>query len=246
MSVRTSIAIAGCKATYRVMRLMGRTARAMPGMVALALDRRLVSELAKGYKTIVTTGTNGKTTTTHIVQQAVINTYGSAAYDPSSTNLEQGIATTLCLDSTIGGKHASEWAVIESDEGATKTLLPAMHPKVMVVTNLYRDQVDRYDTWTTARDYIVQAARSCPDTVLVLDADCQVTASISDLVPNKIVWFGVECPVYEEGIADFDKSVKCVDCDAELNFSHRTFAHLGNYECPSCGRRHNEPSIACT
>ena len=246
MSVRTSIAIAGCKATYRVMRLMGRTARAMPGMVALALDRRLVSELAKGYKTIVTTGTNGKTTTTHIVQQAVINTYGSAAYDPSSTNLEQGIATTLCLDSTIGGKHASEWAVIESDEGATKTLLPAMHPKVMVVTNLYRDQVDRYDTWTTARDYIVQAARSCPDTVLVLDADCQVTASIADLVPNKIVWFGVECPVYDEGIADFDKSVKCVDCDAELNFSHRTFAHLGSYECPECGRRHNEPSIACT
>lgn len=246
MSIRTGIAIATCKATHRVMRLMGRTGRALPGMIALGVDSKLVSKLAQGYKTIVITGTNGKTTTTHIVQQAVINTYGGAAYDPSSTNLEQGIATTLCLDSTIGGKHSSEWAVIESDEGATKLVLPAMKPKVMVVTNLYRDQVDRYDTWTTARDYIITAAKSSPNTVLVLDADCQVTASIADAVSNKVVWFGVECPVYEEGIADFDKSVTCVDCDTELEFTHRTFAHLGNYTCPNCGRVHHEPSIACT
>ncbi len=246
MSVRTGLAIASCKATHRVMRLMGRTARAMPGMVALAIDPKLVSKLAKGYRTILITGTNGKTTTTHIIQQAIINSYGGAAYDPSSTNLEQGIATTLCLDSTVSGKHASEWAVIESDEGASKLLLPAMRPEVMVVTNLYRDQVDRYDSWTTARDYIITAAKSSPNTVLVLDADCQVTASIADAVNNKVVWFGVECPVYEEGIADYDESVQCVECDAELEFDSRTFAHLGDYRCPSCGRVHHAPSIACT
>lgn len=245
MSVRTSTAIAACKATHRVMRLMGRTARALPGMIALKFDSKLVSKLSQGYNTIVITGTNGKTTTTHIVQQAVINAFGSAAYDPSSTNLEQGIATTLCLDSTIRGKHASEWAVIECDEGESKNILPAMKPKVMVVTNLYRDQVDRYDTWTTARDYIVQAAKSSPDTVLVLNADCQVTASIADLVDNEVVWFGVTCPVYEEGIADFDKNVDCVVCDHELEFTHRTFAHLGAYTCPNCGRVHHEPKYAC-
>lgn len=245
MSVRTSAAIGICKVTHRAMRLMGRTARALPGMMALRVDPKLIQKLSPGYNTIVISGTNGKTTTTHIVQQAVINTYGSAAYDPSSTNLEQGIATTLCLDTTMGGKHASKWAVIESDEGATKTLLPAMHPKVMVVTNLYRDQVDRYDTWTTARDYIVTAAKSSPETVLVLDADCQVTASIADAVPNKVVWFGVECPVYEEGIGDYDDLVECVDCGSELEFSHRTFAHLGTYTCPQCGRVHHEPSVAC-
>lgn len=245
MSVRMSLAIAACKATYRVMRLMGRTARAMPGMVALVIDRHLVGELSRGHKTIVTTGTNGKTTTTHIVQQAVINTYGTAAYDPSSTNLEQGIATTLCLDSSLRGKRTSDWAVIECDEGASKTILPAMHPQVLVVTNLYRDQVDRYTSWTTARDYIVAAAKGSPETTLVLNADCQVTASIADLVPNKVVWYGVECPVYEEGIADHDESVACVGCGAELEFGNRTFAHLGAYTCPQCGRTHHAPSISC-
>ena len=128
-------------------------------MIALKIDPRIIAELSEGHKTIVITGTNGKTTTTHIVQQAVINTYGTAAYDPSSTNLEQGIATTLCLDSTVGGKRKSDWAVIECDEGSSKTILPAMHPQVMVVTNLYRDQVDRYTSWTTARDYIIKAAQ---------------------------------------------------------------------------------------
>mgnify|MGYP002624145306 CR=1 FL=1 len=246
MSIRTSAAIATCKATYRIMRLLGRTARALPGMIALKVDPKLVSKLSEGHKTIVISGTNGKTTTTHIVQQAVINTYGTAAYDPSSTNLEQGIATTLCLDSSIGGIRKSDWAVIESDEGATKTLLPAMKPQVMVVTNLYRDQVDRYDTWTTARDYIVTAAKASPDTVLVLDADCQVTASIADAVPNEIVWFGVECPVYDKGIADYDETVECVACSANMAFGARTFAHLGDWRCPQCGRTHPQPSIACT
>ena len=246
MSVRLSLAIAVCRATHHVMRLMGRTARALPGMIALAIDPKLISKLSEGHKTIAITGTNGKTTTTHIVQQAVINTYGSAAYDPSSTNLEQGIATTLCLDSTLRGVRKSDWAVIESDEGATKFLLPATKPQVLVVTNLYRDQEDRYTSWTTARDYIVKAAKSSPTTKLVLDADCQVTSSIADLVDNRVVWFGVDCPVYEEGIGDFDETVTCVECGAELTFGSRTFAHLGNWRCPSCGRVRHAPSIVCT
>ena len=246
MSIRKSMAIAACKASHRAMRLLGRTARALPGKIALKIDPNIISELSRGHKTIVITGTNGKTTTTHIVQQAVINTYGSAAYDPTSTNLEQGISTTLCLDSSLGGKRSSDWAVIESDEGATKYLLPAMNPQVLVVTNLYRDQVDRYTSWTTARDYIIEAAQKSPQTVLVLNADCQVTASIADVVDNKVVWFGVECPVYEEGIGDYDESVECVECGTELEFSHRTFAHLGNFTCPGCNRTHQATSFACT
>ncbi len=246
MSIRMNAAIAACKASHKAMRLLGRTARALPGMIAMVIDPKIIDELSQGHKTITITGTNGKTTTTHIVQQAVINTYGTAAYDPSSTNLEQGIATTLCLDSSVGGKRKSDWAVIECDEGASKTILPAMHPQVLVVTNLYRDQVDRYTSWTTARDYIIKAAKSSPETKLVMNADCQVTASIADAVDNDVIWFGVECPVYEDGIADFDESVECVDCGAELEFTHRTFAHLGNYTCPKCGRTHYAPSIACT
>ena len=246
MSLKKTAAIAVCKASYKAMRMMGRTARALPGKLALSIDGNLIQELSAGHKTIVITGTNGKTTTTHMVQQAIINAFGRAAYDPSSTNLKQGIATTLCLDSTLGGKRNSDWAVIESDEGATKTLLPATLPQVLVVTNLYRDQVDRYPTWTTARDYIIEAIKNSPDTMLVLDADCQVTASIANAVPNKVVWFGMECNAYEEGVADFDDVVECVECGTPLQFAHRTFAHLGNFTCPNCGYTHHTADIAVT
>ena len=246
MSAKKTAAIAVCKASYKAMRLMGRTARALPGKLALVIDRNIIRELGEGHKTIVITGTNGKTTTTHMVQQAIINTYGGAAYDPTSTNLEQGIATTLCLDSTLGGKRRNDWAVIESDEGSTKTFLPAMLPQVLVVTNLYRDQVDRYPTWTTARDYIIEAIKGSPDTVLVLDADCQVTASIADAVPNKVVWFGMECDPYDEGVADLDEEVACIKCGQPLEFARRSFAHLGDFACPSCGYAHHEADIAIT
>lgn len=246
MSVRKTAAIAVCKVTYKLMRMMGRTARALPGKLALVVDGDIVRELSEGHKTIVITGTNGKTTTTHMIQQAIINAYGTAAYDPSSTNMEQGIATTLCLDSTLGGKRASDWAVIESDEGASKKFLPAMHPQVLVVTNLYRDQVDRYPTWTTARDYIIEAIKTSPETVLVLDADCQITASIADAVPNDVVWFGVECDPYDEGVADYDEQVECVKCGAPLEFAHRSFAHLGDFSCPKCGFAHHVCDVAVT
>ena len=244
MSVKTTAAIALCQATYGVMRALGRTARALPGKLALKVDPDLIRNLSQGHKTIVITGTNGKTTTTHMVQQAIINAYGSAAYDPSSTNLAQGIATALCLDSTLTGQRKSDWAVIESDEGATKRLLPATLPQVLVVTNLYRDQVDRYPTWTTARDYIIQAIKSSPDTTLVLDADCQVTASIARAVPNKVVWFGMECAPYEDGVADFDEQVDCVECGAPLDFGRRSFAHLGEFSCPACGYSHRRADVA--
>ena len=244
MSVKTTAAIALCQATYGVMRALGRTARALPGKLALKVDPDLIRNLSQGHKTIVITGINGKTTTTHMVQQAIINAYGSAAYDPSSTNLAQGIATTLCLDSTLTGQRKSDWAVIESDEGATKRLLPATLPQVLVVTNLYRDQVDRYPTWTTARDYIIQAIKSSPDTTLVLDADCQVTASIARAVPNKVVWFGMECAPYEDGVADFDEQVDCVECGAPLDFGRRSFAHLGEFSCPACGYSHRRADVA--
>ena len=244
MSLKKTAAITTCKASYKVMRAMGRTARALPGKLALKIDRNIVRELSEGHHTIVITGTNGKTTTTHMIQQAIINAFGRAAYDPSSTNLEQGIATTLCLDSTIGGKRHSDWGVIESDEGATKLLLPATHPQVLVVTNLYRDQIDRYPTWTTARDYIIEAIKMVPETTLVLDADCQVVASIADAVPNKVVWYGMECSPYEEGVADFDEHVGCIKCDHELEYGQRSFAHLGDFHCPNCGFTHHKADIA--
>ena len=246
MSVRLTMAIATCKATHSAMRLLGRTGRALPGMISLVVDPKMVGELSRGHKNIVMTGTNGKTTTTHIVQQAVINTYGTAAYDPTSTNLAQGIATTLALDSNLKGERKSDWAVIECDEGESKNILPVMHPQVLVVTNLYRDQVDRYTSWTTARDYIVEAAKSSPETILVLNADCQVTASIADLVTNPVVWFGVDADVYDQGSADFDEVVECVECGGTLTFGHRTFAHLGDYTCPTCGRMRHKPDIVCT
>lgn len=246
MSIKTSVAIAVCKASHSLMRAMGRTARALPGKLALSVSPNLIKELSQDHHTLVITGTNGKTTTTHMVQQAIVDTFGTAAYDPTSTNLKQGIATTLCLDSTLGGKRKSDWAIIESDEGATKILLPATLPQVLVVTNLYRDQVDRYPTWTTARDYIIEAIKQSPDTILVLDADCQVTASIADAVPNKVIWFGMECNAYEGDIADFDEKVACIKCGEPLSYKHRTFAHLGDFFCPHCGFTHHRADVAVT
>ncbi|MCQ2752245.1 MAG: MurT ligase domain-containing protein [Coriobacteriales bacterium] len=237
MALNTKIAIAVTKFTNRGMRIVGKNGRSLPGKIGLKFDKNLIRNLSSGTSTILITGTNGKTTTTHIITQAILNEFGACAYDPTSTNMSQGIATTLCLDAKVSGKRKSTFNVIECDEGATIRVVPQIKPDIILVTNLFKDQVDRYDSITKARDYIIDAIKSSPDSICILNADDQIVASIADFVDNRIVWYGVSCDLYSDEFKSIDKQVACVKCDAPLKFNHQTFAHLGNFYCEKCGNK---------
>ena len=144
MGFRTVCASIVCKSTYRLLRLMKRGGTSLPGKLALKVDPNYLNTLAKGVRTLVLTGTNGKTTSTHIVAQALENMGEQAFYNRSGANLIQGITTEFAIRSSIGGKPRYKLAVIECDEGALRRVCAAVDPEVLVVTNVFRDQLDRY------------------------------------------------------------------------------------------------------
>ena len=109
------LAIIACKLTRFALRILGRGGTALPGRVALRLCPNLLGHLSKGVRTIVITGTNGKTTSSRIIEQAFIDSGKNYFDNKSGANLITGITAEFAAHATIFGRPKCEYAVIECD-----------------------------------------------------------------------------------------------------------------------------------
>ena len=132
------------KLITKVMNLLGYGATTLPGRIALFFKRDILAKLSQGVKVIVITGTNGKTTSARIVEEGLKEAGKSYFINRSGANLITGITTSFILNSTNSGKCTKEYAVIECDENAFRTVSKYLKAKVVLVTNVFRDQLDRY------------------------------------------------------------------------------------------------------
>ncbi len=242
--LRTILAGLVCKGAYRALRLAGRGGTSLPGKLALKIFPDYLSVLAGGVKTLVLTGTNGKTTSTHMVAQALENAGVHAFYNRSGANLIQGITTEFALNCTLGGRPRAEFAVIECDEGALRRVCAALDPDVLLVTNVFRDQLDRYGEVMHTRENILAGVKNSPNALLVLNADCSITASLAREVANDVQFYGVDCEIYPARVPDLSDATHCLVCGQAYEYSHRTYAHLGGFACPGCGYSRTAPAVA--
>jgi lipid II isoglutaminyl synthase (glutamine-hydrolysing) len=168
-------------------RLVGRGGTAIPGLVAERIDPRVIDKLVASIPggVAVVTGTNGKTTTTKMLVTALERSGMPVLTNPTGSNLARGVATVLIGASRRGRIEGYGLAVLEIDEAAVSVLAPRLRPRVAVVTNLARDQLDRYgELDTTARHLkvaVTSAARA------VLNADDPAVASLD---AGRTAWFG--------------------------------------------------------
>ena len=140
------------------------------------------------------------------------------------------------MNSTLLGKAKKEYAIIECDEAAAVRVFPQLRPKVIVITNLFRDQLDRYGEVTHTLSNIRTAVSTVPEATLCLNADCSLTASLANDLPNSVVYFGIEkdaVPSAEKPL--ISDATHCIRCKTEYIYHYITFGHLGGFECPKCG-----------
>ncbi len=246
MKLRVFAAVAACRFTRWLLRVTGRGGTALPGKVALKLCPGLLGYLAKDVKTVAVTGTNGKTTSARMIEQAFSNAGMSYFANRSGSNLIQGITAEFAANSTLTGKNKKEYAVIECDEAACMKVLGFLKPKVIVVTNIFRDQLDRFGEVTTTLGDIKLGISHTPDTVMCLNADCSLTASLAGDLPNKCVFYGVNVPIYRHEISEVSDAQNCIRCKAEYEYDWRTYGHLGGFRCPECGYHRPDAQVAVT
>lgn len=178
-------------------------------------------------------------------------------------------------------RDCARFAVIECDEGALRHVAPLLNPRVIVVTNLFRDQLDRYGEVMHTLEAVREGIRLAPEAVLCLNADDSLTASLAADLPNPVIWFGMEESAVREKMTSSSAAIKalqsgdstarqkqaavktdftggedsperisdaryCIRCGAEYTYRYHTYAHLGDFLCPSCGYARPLPDVAVT
>ena len=247
MNLRAILAILLCKLLRGFSRLVHRGGTAMPGRWALRLCPDLLARLARNVKTVVITGTNGKTTSARIVEQAFHEEGRSYFSNRSGANLLSGITTEFVMNCTLGGRMRREWAVIECDEAAAVKVFPQLKPQLVVVTNLFRDQLDRFGEVTHTLGNIRSAVESVPEATLCLNADCSLCSSLALSLPNRCVYFGLEKgAVPSRAKSALSDATHCIRCKTEYEYDYISYGHLGGFRCPKCGYARHAADYAVT
>ena len=203
----------------------------LPGKITLKLDPNILSEFAKKYDLVIITGTNGKTLTTALSVRVLHEKYPNVVTNPSGSNMEQGIVTAFI---TAPRAKKKGLAVLEVDEANVRMVTKHIQPIAIVMTNLFRDQMDRYGEIYTTYDKILAGVKLAPQATIIANGDEQIF-NTKDL-PNPVIYYGFDNDHQDDLRAPANTDgLLCPKCQHILHFHNITYASLGEYFCPHCG-----------
>mgnify|MGYP000985377173 FL=1 len=206
----------------------------MPGKLALAICPDILKKLKLPKLTIAVTGSNGKTSTTELINHIAKTTGKKVISNSKGSNQIEGVATLLLRNSNFKGEVMADIAVIESDERFCQYTFSQFAPDYILVTNLFRDQLTR----NGHSEYVHgELKKGLPkESKLILNADDPLTASLG-IGRKDAVYFSIkptafiECDdkshAYDDGC--------CPVCGKKLKYTYRIYNHLGEYKCEFCG-----------
>ncbi len=181
ITTRGRLALAAGSAARWASRVTGRGAGAMiGGLVAMTLDKSLLRQLGAGRRTVVITGTNGKSTTTGMTA-AALATLGPVATNAEGANMDAGLIAALAA-----GRDAP-LAALEVDEMHVPHVLDAVAAEVIVLLNLSRDQLDRVGEINHIERTLRAGLARHPDAVVVANCDDVLMTSAAYDCPN-VIW----------------------------------------------------------
>ncbi|AUJ29982.1 Mur ligase family protein [Liquorilactobacillus hordei] len=231
MSLRSSVAIAAGHTSYWFLHNFLHGGTALPGKITLAVDPDVLQTLAKNYETVIITGTNGKTLTTALTVKVLKAKYPQVLTNPSGSNMKQGIVTAfLTSQKTKSGKKL---AVLETDEANVELVTKYVKPKVFVLTNIFRDQMDRYGEIYTTYAKILAGIKLEPSATIIANGDAPIFNSVQ--LPNPIIYYGIDAQEDKEqqALPNTD-GLLCPKCQHILHYKKISYANLGKYYCPNC------------
>jgi len=243
---RLAGAVAAAKAVAgatRVLRLGGGTV--LPGRVARWLFPRVLEELTGTLDpVVVVSGTNGKTTTARLVARALEVAGLRTVSNRAGANLQAGLVASAALASDLRGRPRAQAAVFEVDEATLPAVLPVVRPRVLVLTNLFRDQLDRYaEVERVAEGWRRALASLEPTAVVCYNADDPQVADVARLAPAALP-FGIEdASAGREALEEAADARFCYRCGVAYRYSVVFLSHAGHYACPACGWSRPAPSV---
>jgi len=248
---RLALALAAGKAAgtaSKVLRAGGGTS--FPGTVARRIDPRVLQKVAAASDahTVVVTGSNGKTTTCRML--AALGHAGGlrVTQNRAGSNLLQGVISAAVRGTDLRGRMDAQLLLLEVDEGTVRLVAPEVRPDTFLVTNIFRDQLDRFgELYSMARGLEAVIEALPPSATVVLNGDDPLVASLAPAACARRLYFGIQADTagtqVPEHAAD---TIRCVRCQHPLSYRVVYLSHLGDYQCPECGNARPVLDVAIT
>jgi lipid II isoglutaminyl synthase (glutamine-hydrolysing) len=236
-------------------RAVGRASRAsgrgggttLPGRVLLRLDPEAIARLGTGLRrgTTLVSATNGKTTTVGMIAGILAADGRRPVHNRAGSNMTWGVATALL-------EQRGDEGLFEVDEAWLPRVSQQLDPSLIVLGNLFRDQLDRYgEMEALADEWAKTVAARAGRTGFVLNADDPLIADLGRDPGGErregVVYFGIEddSQALPELQHAFDAK-HCRRCGHPYAYERAFVGHLGHYSCPNCGAERPRPEVAAT
>lgn len=202
LSLRDAFATRAIRAVNFLSRVtVGGSGTVIGGRVGLALAPRLLDDLAAPRTVVLVSGTNGKTTTTAMI---AAGWGGEVATNETGSNMPPGHVAALA-------SSRSSRAVLEVDESWMSSVTPATSPRVIVLLNLSRDQLDRANEVRQIAERWRTLLSAGEGAVVVANANDPLVVYAAELAAN-VAWCDVPTPWNTD-------AVSCPRCTLPLRFA---------------------------
>jgi lipid II isoglutaminyl synthase (glutamine-hydrolysing) len=245
----------GFGAKLALARAIGRASRAsgrgggttVPGRVLLRIApdaiARLGARLVRG--TTVVSATNGKTTTAGMISALLAAEGRVPVHNRAGSNMTWGVATALV-------EQRGDEGLFEVDEAWLPRVVDQLDPGLILLGNLFRDQLDRYgELETLADEWVTLVERRAGHTRFVLNADDPLVADLGRDREERprpgVSYFGIDDPRHALPELQHAHDAKhCRRCGHPYAYERAFVGHLGHYSCPNCGASRPEPDVSAT
>jgi UDP-N-acetylmuramyl tripeptide synthase len=243
-----SVKVAAARAVGQLARRAGRGGgTSLPGKVLTRLAPDAIAQLAARLPggSAVISATNGKTTTAAMAAAVLERSGLRLVHNRAGANMAGGVASTLLDAARRGGGIDGQLGLFEVDEFWLDRVAPQLHPRAVLLGNLFRDQLDRYGELDTIADRWAAMVAALPSGArLAANADDPL---IADLGRDRagVSYFGIEDPEVAVGeMQHASDSKHCRRCGSAYTYTAIYLGHLGVYSCPGCGQRRPEPDVS--
>jgi lipid II isoglutaminyl synthase (glutamine-hydrolysing) len=219
----------------------------LPGRVLLRMEPRAIARLGArldGGATLIS-ATNGKTTTAGMLAALLAADGRVPVHNRAGSNMTWGIATALL-------EQEGREGLFEVDEAWLPRVADELDPSLVVLGNLFRDQLDRYgETEALADRWAETVAAHSGRARFALNADDPLVADLGcddeGARREGVTFFGIddESQALPELQHAFDAR-HCRRCGHPYAYERAFVGHLGHYSCPGCGASRPRPEVAAT
>lgn len=238
MKIRKLIAIWAAKTAQAAsVHLFHRQGVTWAGRIALQICPDILKDLASQVRgeIFAVCGTNGKTTTNNLLCAALEAEGKKVVCNHTGSNMLNGVAAAFVLAAGWSGRLDADCACIEIDEASTRRVFPFFKPDYMVLTNLFRDQLDRYGEIDITMNILKEVMQSAPDMKLIVNGDDALSAFLAMDAGNPYVTYGINEKVTDDRDShEIREGRFCKKCGAPLHYEFYHYSQLGVYACTNC------------